>query len=200
MDMLRGMALDVSLRLACLSFGREALPERRHRATIQIGVSLTIQIPGLAMFKYQCGSCDKWHEGPPCLAFVVPDIVQTIPSADVARRVTGDENICVVDGTHFFIRASLRMPIIGEEGEFDWSLWVSVSEASFMDYYDTYEAGGAHGPYFSWLGNQLPAYPTSEGLRQRAPDSGSRTLGPSNLPARSRGHAARARHRDFHAA
>lgn len=43
------------------------------------------------------------------------------------------------EGTQYFLRAILEVPIHGVDQPFLWGLWVSASEASFHRYLDSYD-------------------------------------------------------------
>ena len=43
-----------------------------------------------------------------------------------------DEELCVIQGEHFFVQGNIDIPIIGEDdGFFTWGVWVSLSQANF---------------------------------------------------------------------
>ncbi len=45
--------------------------------------------------------------------------------------VLGEEQ-CIIAGEHFFVRAIIRLAVLDAADEFEWGVWVSLSEASFM--------------------------------------------------------------------
>lgn len=59
----------------------------------------------------------------------------------------------------------MEVPIAGAPEPFLWGIWVSLSERSFADYTAGLKSGQFDGPYFSWLGNILPGYPSPVGLK-----------------------------------
>lgn len=74
------------------------------------------------------------------------------------------EDFCVIkydEGTDYFIRAVLEVPILGVEEPFLWGVWVSFSEKSFKQYWDTYEDPQEGEGFFGWVCNEIPVYPYS---------------------------------------
>ena len=51
------------------------------------------------------------------------------------------------------MRGCIEIPVHGADEPFVWGVWVSLSEASFSQYLDSYdEPRRAHlGPFFGWL-------------------------------------------------
>lgn len=63
------------------------------------------------------------------------------------------------EGTDYFIRAVLEVPIHGVEDPFLWGVWVSLSERSFARYVEMYDAPVEGDGFFGWVCNSIPAYP-----------------------------------------
>ena len=111
---------------------------------------------------WTCGSCDRVHEGMLDLAAFAPDPWRG-PSEyeeNVALRVDGDflsEDLCVMDGRHFFVRCVLDIPVHGLEQKFGFGCWGTLSRANFDTYVERFDEGAYQGcgPWFSWLCNQL---------------------------------------------
>lgn len=119
----------------------------------------------MAKFRFQCAQCDEWHESEPSAAFKLPDFLLGIPEQDRGERARWSEDLCVVDNQFFFVRACMEVPIVGAPEPFLWGIWVSLSERSFADYTASLKTGEVGGPYFSWLANALPGYPSPDGLK-----------------------------------
>lgn len=85
------------------------------------------------------------------------------PLAPGKTRNFLDEDFCVVNGEHFFVRCCVQLPIVGAEEMFELSLWSSLSEKNFKLYFDTFgtDAQRALGPWFGWLSNAAPGYPNT---------------------------------------
>lgn len=90
-----------------------------------------------------------------------------IPEEQRASRCSLGSDDCVIDGTMFFVRGCLEIPVIGEAEPFSWGVWVSVSEASFCEWvslFDKQDRSGAK-PYFGWLNAWLTPYPDTINLK-----------------------------------
>ncbi|MFD0000230.1 DUF2199 domain-containing protein [Nocardia sp. NPDC127526] len=118
---------------------------------------------------FYCSSCAELHDGPPLSYGTPAPVYWNADLADQPGSVLGEEQ-CVIAGEHFFVRARLVLPISDTGGEFDWGVWVSVSEAGFdrmSALWDKPERV-AEPPYFGWLSTELPVYePTTVNLKTR---------------------------------
>ena len=101
-----------------------------------------------------------------CFGPCEPDICNTVPDHERASRVLVDDDICVVDENHRFIRGCLDLPIIGG-GVFRWLVWVSLSETNFQRTMDLWDTNGRENepPYFGWLSSSIAAYPETMNLK-----------------------------------
>jgi len=78
------------------------------------------------------------------------------------RSVLGEEQ-CVIetlDGTHYFVRACLEIPVVGRDTPFTWGVWCSLSEKSFLEMSEHWHDPERNklGPYFGWLCTRIPEY------------------------------------------
>jgi hypothetical protein len=76
-------------------------------------------------------------------------------------------DLCTItehDGTDYFIRTVLEVPIRGAADPFTWGVWVSLSEKSFNRYVETYDNPVEGDGFFGWLCNRLPHYSETIGL------------------------------------
>lgn len=114
-----------------------------------------------AIFAFTCSCCGQIHEGSPSFAFHAPDPYESLTDAEKASIGELSDDFCTItrdQGTDYFVRAVLEVPIHGVEGPFLWGIWVSASEASFDRYRKTFESP-AHGDgFFGWLANRIPGY------------------------------------------
>src|SRR5262245_6709835 len=115
----------------------------------------------MATFTFKCFTCGQDHLGMPSFGAPAPLNYYAIPEPEREERCDLASDACVIDGTHFFIRGCLDIPVHGEEEPFSWGVWVSLSEANFSEwsrYFD--EPRRTHlGPYFGWLNAWLKPYP-----------------------------------------
>lgn len=68
-------------------------------------------------------------------------------------------------GPQHFIRTLLEVPIHGVSAPFLWGVWVSLSQANFQRYLETYDAPDVTDRYFGWLCNRLPEYPDTYAMK-----------------------------------
>lgn len=122
------------------------------------------------MFKFQCASCDEWHEGMPSFGAAAPLYYYAIPEFERERRCELTSDTCVIDDEFFFIRGVIEIPVEGSADPFTWGVWVSWSETNFREYLRHFEAEDRVmlGPYFGWLSAEFRVYPESENLKTRA--------------------------------
>ncbi len=110
-------------------------------------------------YRFQCRTCGEWHEGLPDLAFDAPlPYEQMTPGEQLLARKTAD--LCVIN-SDFFVRATLPLRILGSSEEFNFGVWVSLSEKNFRRFVDLFESTAVAGEpsYFGWLSNTFPWYP-----------------------------------------
>ncbi len=115
--------------------------------------------------KWTCSCCGKTYTGLPLdYGFLFPDYYlgwkSDLSPEDVKQRCFVNEDICVVDETFFFVRGVIELPVLGFANDsFRWGVWVSVSEKSFKEIMDLWDADPVgHGPYFGWLNTEISLY------------------------------------------
>ncbi len=112
---------------------------------------------------YKCPCCERVLTGLPALAFGLPDFAAAIAKHEVEGRVSGDDDRCVVDDEHYFIRATMSVPIIGATETLEFSIWGTVSQDNFDRYQATFHEDHQSrlGTMFSWFASRLPLYEVS---------------------------------------
>ena len=111
---------------------------------------------------FTCSRCGERHEGAPSFGFESPDPYASLSDDQKAEIATLTEDVCTItrdDGTDRFIRAVLEVPIHGVDEPFLWGVWVSVSEASFERYEQTFDAPVDGDGFFGWVSNRIALYP-----------------------------------------
>ena len=111
---------------------------------------------------YDCSCCGHRHDELP-LAY------GTVAPAFWHDGLAGkpgcllDEELCKIDNEHFFVRARLVLPLRDAEEEFEWGVWVSLSEPNFRRTIARWDdpAREDEPPYFGFLSTELPGYPVS---------------------------------------
>ena len=116
---------------------------------------------------FTCPKCNKSHQGLPAISFDAPLPYADIPDDEREARTLKSDDLCIVDGEDFFIRAVLKIPIIGEREHLEWGVWGSLSEENFAIYEDTFDevTQGSLKPMCSWFSNNLPHYPQTCGMQ-----------------------------------
>lgn len=122
---------------------------------------------------WTCAICGAEHDALPTVyGAEAPWREMGVAEDEFARRVELNPDLCVVDGEHFFVRGHLEIPIHGSDEPFAWSVWCSLSRASFermMDHWRD-EDRDQRPPYFGWLCTDLPTYPSTVHLRTHVHD------------------------------
>ena len=117
-----------------------------------------------AIFAFKCTCCGEIHEGSPSIAFRAPDHYAGLSEEQKSSLGKLSSDFCVIthdEGTDYFVRAVLEVPIHGVEDPFLWGIWVSLSKKSFDRYSETYEDPVAGEGFFGWMCNEIPVYPYS---------------------------------------
>jgi hypothetical protein len=74
-----------------------------------------------------------------------PDYYGQIPEDERDPRALLSSDQYVVDGEFFFVRANIRLPVLDAEDDFQWGVWVSLSEDSFDRMHELWETPGREG-------------------------------------------------------
>lgn len=111
---------------------------------------------------YLCGSCGQRHEGLPFSYGTDAPAYWTESLADDALSEL-DEELCVIQAEHFFVRASVAIPVTDADAEFEWGVWVSLSQSNFQRTTELWTTAGRESepPYFGWLSTEIPIYQPS---------------------------------------
>jgi hypothetical protein len=109
------------------------------------------------MFRFKCGKCGNWHDGGSSAAFELPDLCLALSPSERQGRMDYHEDLIVLDGQYFFIRACLEIPIENTEERFLWGLWVSVSKENFGRYLDSFDELTQPGVTSAGSGTTCPA-------------------------------------------
>jgi hypothetical protein len=121
-----------------------------------------------AIFSFKCSSCGDLHEGSPRFGYDSPLYYQQLDQHAREACAEPGSDLCVIKDTDQidrFIRVCLEIPIHGCSEPFVWGAWVSLSEASFNRYRDTWDEPDESDHYFGWFSNRLPLYPDTLNLK-----------------------------------
>jgi hypothetical protein len=113
-------------------------------------------------YGYVCRCCGERHDELP-FSFHAEAPAYWKRRLALHRRSSLTDELCVIRGRHFFIRGLVRLPVRDAEADFDWGVWVSLSEASFRRTVELWEQPGreAEPPMFGWFSTELPVYAPS---------------------------------------
>jgi len=134
----------------------------------------------LANLRWKCHSCDEWHTGA-CLDFsydapcywsddqVEANQFETFGDYELPKTFL-NEDLCILNGEHFFVRGIIHLPIIGTAETFRWGVWGSLSKENFRSLLSMYEDPKREElePMFSWLSNQIDEYEDTLNLKMYA--------------------------------
>lgn len=118
---------------------------------------------------YTCGSCGEWHDELP-LAYGTDAPDYWSPQLEDDERSELGEEQCVLAGEHFFVRGRIAIPLLDHDEDFEWGVWVSLSEESFKRMSELWSTPGREREpsYFGWLSTELPVYtPATLNLKTR---------------------------------
>jgi hypothetical protein len=120
---------------------------------------------------YFCSICGKEHDALlRDMAYHRPGDYFDIPPEECSQRVWFDSkanpDLCVIDGSRFYLRGVLSMPIRGEGDEFRWGTWARVEEQDFRRYYELWdETDVSDEPVFrGYLSGGIRDFADSDGL------------------------------------
>lgn len=118
------------------------------------------------IFSFECSCCGDHHEGSPSFGFKAPG-----PWLGQSDEVKGagkiGDDLCFYtdeDGTHYFARVVIEIPIHGVSEPFTWGVWVSLSKDSYEHYVETWNEPDLERVYFGWFCNALPYYESTYSL------------------------------------
>ena len=118
---------------------------------------------------FRCHTCGQWHgELPLDVGFDEPLYIHELFADERAAQVTtaGDFRVCNGDqGTHYFVRGVIEVPIHESTEVFCFGVWTTLSAESFEQARAAYRANEEAGPFFGWLSNRLTVYPDTLGLK-----------------------------------
>jgi hypothetical protein len=117
---------------------------------------------------YTCSCCVEYHsELPLNYGSPAPIYYEEATRRERKKRFEINDDLCVMDGEHFFIRGCIEIPVIGSDEPFVWDVWVSLSEENFeltLEHWDDFDREKLE-PMFGWLSTTLPLYPETINLK-----------------------------------
>jgi hypothetical protein len=110
---------------------------------------------------FLCLTCGKWHETLPLSFSVKAPLAAALVSAEeLEQRVVITADQCVIDGTKFYLRGRIVVPIRELEEPFIWGVWAEVSPKSFIRTQELWKTAGRElePTYPGWLDSEIPLY------------------------------------------
>jgi hypothetical protein len=140
-------------------------------------------LDNLSGVRWQCGTCDRWHTGP-CLDFGFQTPFYWTKEHDSQNRFAWlkswlgspfprtflNDDYCAIDGSDFFIRGLIELPVVGTDKHLVWGVWGSLSRQHFESVLKMNDDPGRVKltPMFSWMSNRLSDYPETLNLKMHA--------------------------------
>jgi hypothetical protein len=106
-----------------------------------------------------CAQCGEEHPLNELeLSFRRPDAVVEISGPDRASRVQESNDLCVIDGSRFFVRAVLPLPVESRDRPYNLGLWSEVDRTTFERIYQLWSEPTQvrESPFPARLANALP--------------------------------------------
>lgn len=115
---------------------------------------------------FTCRGCGKQHAGLP-FSYGAEAPAYWHPSLENDERSVLEDDICIIQTEHYFVRARLILPVVDADQDFEWGVWVSLSRDNFKRMFDLWESDARveEPPYFGWLSTELPVYPSTINLK-----------------------------------
>ena len=117
---------------------------------------------------FDCRVCGTHHETLPLSFHIKAPLAATmIPAEQVLERVVINAEQCVIDGTKFYLRGRIVVPIRELEDEpFIWGVWVEVSPKDFVRTQSFWKIEGreATPAYRGWLDSEIPIFASTINL------------------------------------
>ncbi|RVW09551.1 DUF2199 domain-containing protein [Prescottella agglutinans] len=118
---------------------------------------------------FLCSHCGQEHDGLPFSYGYLAPVYWSEGLDGASGNVLGDEQ-CVIGREHFFVRARLILPLADAVEDFEWGVWVSLSQTNFARMTELWTSPERiqEPPYFGWLSTELPTYePTTLNLKTK---------------------------------
>jgi hypothetical protein len=125
----------------------------------------------LSQWEWICACCGERKRGVPDFGFDAPIHHHWAQDGDPEFKIlTKDSDTCsmeIAGQSSYFVRGLLLIPVEGVAGGFGFGIWLSLSEAIFRRYTETYGDADQSkiGPMFGYLANRLPGYPDTLDLK-----------------------------------
>jgi len=109
----------------------------------------------------KCSSCSNEHDLDDLeVGFDLPDEVFAIPKSERTTRARFTPDLCILDGTRYFLRGVLPIPCSGHDAPFGLGLWVETTKQAYERYVVLYsDPGQGNEPRFgATIANAVDGY------------------------------------------
>ncbi len=114
------------------------------------------------LLKFKCECCGEMIDQWPALAFGTPSPYFELSEKEKKEMAMVSSDFCVIahpDQTDRFIRTVMYQKVNDHCTDLEYGFWVSLSEKSFLDYYENFDRDDYEATYFGYISNVLPDYP-----------------------------------------
>lgn len=115
---------------------------------------------------YICSTCGQEHDGLPTdWGFKLPDEVHELDYLQRYARTRANADLCTLDGSRYFFRGVLQIPLVEQDDTFGWGVWVEVERTVHDEYVRTFNDDESTLPICAGkLVNVIPGYSETRGL------------------------------------
>ncbi len=112
----------------------------------------------------QCGNVHSIDEME--LSFRRPDAAAVLSQQERENSIQESNDLCVIDGERFFIRAVLPLPVEARERVYKIGLWIEVNQPAFERIYELWDETkqDEEEPFQCYVANSIPTLPETTGL------------------------------------
>ncbi len=113
-----------------------------------------------------CSKCGEEHPLEEMeLTFRRPDDAASLSPEERKEQLQENNDLCVINGKRFFIRAVLPLPVESRDRPYNIGLWVEVSQTAFERVYDLWDSEEqlAEPPIPATVANEIPITPGALG-------------------------------------
>lgn len=119
-------------------------------------------------YAWTCGCCGKAFDVlPKDCALRAPTNWFGIPERERDARAKLSDDFCIIDGSEYYVRGCLEVPVHDSVEPLVWGVWVSISKRSLERVIELWGASSVPNepPLFGWLCNWINGYPEPVGIR-----------------------------------
>nr|WP_256352089.1 DUF2199 domain-containing protein [Pseudomonas yamanorum] len=114
-----------------------------------------------------CNQCEEEHRIDEMeLAFLRPDAVIALSQEDREGLVQENNDLAIIGGKQFFIRALLPLPVLGRKEVFHIGIWVKIEQLNFERVYELWDdpLQSSEPPFSVTIANDIPGLLATCGL------------------------------------